>query len=388
MKNTYLILLAAVFMASCGGGNETSVDDVIESGNLEALKAKREEITTQYDALGAELKKINTAIAKKDTLQKLPLVTVLKAKDSLFNHYIELQGSVDTKENIVINAEYNGTLENVMVTEGQKVSKGQVLAKIDEGGLGAQLAQLKAQASLAETTYERQKRLWEQNIGSEIQYLQTKTQYESTKNSVAQLESQLAKTKIVAPFNGTVEEIMSEQGSTVAMGTPIMRIVSLNNMYIETKVPEKYLPSIEKGTKVKADFPVIDETVETEIRQVSNYISPTNRSFRVEIAVPNKNGRIKPNLTAKVNINDYTNENAILIPQSVISENSEGKQYVYVATEKNGNMEAKVHQRIIETGETQGDYVEVLKGIEPGEEIIKEGARSVQEGQKVKILNQ
>ncbi|MCF8713423.1 efflux RND transporter periplasmic adaptor subunit [Joostella atrarenae] len=387
MKQTYLIILTALILASCGGDNK-SVEDVIESGNLEQIKAKREQVNAEHDALSADLKALNQAVKKLDTTKNYALVTTFVAKDSLFNHYIELQGSVSTKENIIINAEYSGALQQVLVKEGQEVRKGQVLARIDEGGLGAQLAQLKAQESLSQTTYERQKRLWEQNIGSEIQYLQAETQYESNKSAVSQLESQLAKATVVAPFSGTIEEIMSDQGSNVSMGTPLMRIVSLSNMYIESEVPEKYLASIEKGTKVIADFPVINKKIDTEIRQVSNYINPNNRSFKIEVGVPNKDGLIKPNLTAKVVINDYTSENAFLIPQSVISENSEGNQYVYIATNINGSNEAEVHQSIIQTGKTQGDLVEILEGIKAGDHIIKEGARSVQEGQNVQILKQ
>ncbi|WP_335965747.1 efflux RND transporter periplasmic adaptor subunit [Galbibacter sp. PAP.153] len=386
MKKTYLIIISALVLASCGGGGKQSVDEVIENGNLEAIKQKREELSLQHDALGADIKKLNNAVKKLDTTKNYVLVTAFTAKDTLFNHYIELQGNVSTKENIVINAEYSGALQQVVVKEGQSVHKGQVLARIDEGGLGAQLAQLKAQETLAKTTYERQKRLWEQNIGSEMQYLQAQTQYESNKSAVSQLESQLSKATVVAPFSGTIEEIISEQGTNVAMGTPIMRIVSLNNMYIETEVPEKYLPSIKKGTNVIAEFPVIGEKVETDVRQVSNYINPSNRSFKIEVGVPNKNGMIKPNLTAKVIINDYTSEKAFLIPQSVISENAEGNQYVYIASNIADNGEAEVHQAVIQTGKTQGNLVEVVKGINAGDYIIKEGARSVQEGQKVKIL--
>ncbi|MEL4306854.1 efflux RND transporter periplasmic adaptor subunit [Joostella sp. CR20] len=385
MKNTYLLTILAAILVSCGGGN-SSVEDVIASGDLEKIKAKREEINAVHDELGAELKALNEAVKKLDTAKNYALVTALKVKDTLFNHYIELRGNVSTKENIIINAEYSGAVQQLLVKEGQSVKKGQVLARIDDGGLSAQIAQLKAQANLSETTFERQKRLWDQNIGSEIQYLQAKTQYESNKSAVAQLEKQLAKATVVAPFSGTIEEIMSEQGSNVAMGTPLMRIVSLNNMYIESEVPEKYLASIDKGTRVIADFPVINKKIETEVRQVSNYINPSNRSFKIEVGVPNENGLVKPNLTAKVIINDYTSENAFLIPQSVISENSEGNQYVYIATNIKDSGEAEVHQSVIKTGKTQGDLVEVLEGVKTGDFIIKEGARSVQEGQNVQIL--
>ena len=387
MKKASLIFISTLLLFSCGN-KEESVDQVIENGNLQEIRARLDAVNEAHDALGADIRKLSAAAKELDTTTNLALVTTIMAKDTLFHHYIELQGNVTTKENILINAEYSGTLQQVFVTEGQKVRKRQVLAKIDDGGLSAQLAQLKAQANLAKTTFERQKRLWDQNIGSEIQFLQSKTQYESNKNAVTQLEKQLSKAKVVAPFDGTVEHISSEQGSNISMGTPILRIVSLDQMYIETEVPEKYLPNIEKGTSVIAEFPVLGKKVDTEVRQVSNYIKPSNRTFKIEIDVPNKDHMIKPNLTAKVIINDYTNDSTFLLPQSIISENSDGEQYLYIASNIQDDGEAEVHQAIVKTGKTQGDLVEILEGIEAGDYLIKEGARSVQEGQQVKILKQ
>src|SRR5690554_5525155 len=387
MKKASLIFISTILLSSCGK-NETSVDQVIENGNLQEIRTKLDAITIQHDQLGADMRRLSAAVKELDTTSNLALVTAIKAKDTLFHHYIELQGNVATKENILINAEHSGTLQQVFVTEGQKVRKGQVLAKIDDGGLEAQLAQLKAQSNLAKTTFERQKRLWDQNIGSEIQFLQAKTQYESNKNAVAQLEKQLSKSKVIAPFSGTIEQINSEQGSNISIGTPIMRIVSLDQMYIETEVPEKYLPSITKGTDVIAVFPVLNKKVDTEVRQVSNYINPSNRTFKIEVDVPNKDQMIKPNLTAKVVINDYSNDSTFLVPQSIISENSDGEQYLYIASNMLDNGEAEVHQVVVKTGKTQGDLVEILDGIKTGDYLINEGARSVQEGQRVKILKQ
>src|SRR5690606_19378675 len=314
MKKASLILISTLLLISCGD-KDASVDQVIENGNLQQIRARLDAITEKHDQMSDDIRKLSAAAKALDTTSNFTLVTAFEAKDTLFNHYIELQGNVTTKENIVVNAEHSGTLQKVFVTEGQKVNKGQVLAKIDDGGLEAQLAQLKAQSNLAKTTFERQKRLWDQNIGSEMQFLQAETQYESNKNAVAQLEKQLSKAVVVAPFNGTIEQISSEQGSNISIGTPILRIVSLNDMYIETEVPEKYLPSIEKGTEVKAIFPVLGKKVDTKIRQVSNYINPSNRTFKIEIDVPNKDHKIKPNLTAKVVINDYTNDSTYLVPQ-------------------------------------------------------------------------
>lgn len=387
MKKASLLFISTLFLISCSR-KAPSIDELIDNGNLQEIRAQLDAITERHDQLGEDMRRLSAAAKALDTTANFALVTAIKAKDTLFQHYIELQGNVTTKENILVNAEYSGTLQQVFVTEGQKVRKGQILAQIDDGGLEAQLAQLKAQSNLAMTTFERQKRLWDQNIGSEIQFLQAKTQYESNKNAVAQLEKQLSKARVIAPFDGTIEHITSEQGSNISVGTPILRIVSLDQMYIETEVPEKYLPNITKGTEVIAVFPVLGKKVDTEIRQVSNYINPSNRTFKIEVDVPNKDRMIKPNLTAKVVINDYTNDSTFLLPQSIISENSDGQQYLYIATNIQNDGEAEVHQSIVETGKIQGDFVEVLSGVKAGDYLIKEGARSVQEGQKVKILKQ
>ncbi|OED39025.1 efflux transporter periplasmic adaptor subunit, partial [Flavobacteriaceae bacterium (ex Bugula neritina AB1)] len=289
-------------------------------------------------------------IAQLDSVQKLPLVTTIKVQDTLFNHYLEIQGNVETKKNIVLYPETSGTLVKVHVKEGQKVSKGQVLARIDDGGLSQQVAQVEVQAALAKTTFDRQKRLWDQKIGSEIQYLQAKANYESQQNVVSQMKQQLAKATINAPFSGIVDDIIAEQGSVVAPGqTELIRIVNLDEMYIEAEVPESYIATVTKGKEAKVYFPVLGKTINTKVRQVGNYINPNNRSFTIEVAVPNKEGIIKPNLTAKVKINDYTSEKAILIPQSIISENSEGDQYTYVTSGKNTENIAQAKRVIVTT---------------------------------------
>ncbi|RNL84296.1 efflux RND transporter periplasmic adaptor subunit [Sinomicrobium pectinilyticum] len=389
MKGSYIVVLGIAFLTSCGGGDgKKSVESIIENGSLGEMKAKRSELVQKRDELSGQLTRLDDAISELDTLHKLALVSTTTVKDTLFNHYIELQGSVSTKQNIVINAEYNGILTEVYVREGQDVKKGQLLAKIDDGGLSQQLAQAEVQANLARTTYERQKRLWDQNIGSEIQFLDAKTSYEAQEKAIAQLEDQIAKTRVTAPFSGTIDDIITDQGSVVAAGAALMRIVSLKNMYIEAEVPEKYLPNISKQTSVEIYFPVLGKTLESKVRQAGNYINPNNRSFKIEIDVPNSSGDIKPNLTTKLKVYDYTNEDAILIPQNVVSENANGDQYVYVA-EKNGKESEGVAKRvIIKTGKTQGDIIEVLEGLSTGDHIINEGARSVEEGQVVKIIEE
>ncbi len=389
MKNIYYILVTALILSACGNNEQQTVDSLIEAGDVEAMRAKKSALSEQLKITDQEIKLLDSVIATFNLDEKLPLVTTVKAEEQKFDHFLELQGDVMTKQNVLIYPEMAGTLQKVYVQKGQQVSKGQLLATIDDGGMGSQLAQLKTQAELAKTTFERQKRLWDQKIGSEIQYLQAKSNYEAQQNAVKQFQSQLGKSSIRAPFSGIIDNVIKDQGTVVSPGpgSEVFRIVNLSDMYIDVEVPETYLGSVSKGKEAQVFFPVLGDSVITKIRQTGNFINPSNRSFSVEIPVPNKNGNIKPNLTAKVRINDYTSEKAILIPQSIISENAEGEQYAYIAMEPNADNEATAKKTIITTGKTQGAFIEVLSGIEDGNQVIKEGARSVKDGQKVKIIN-
>ncbi|WP_435624229.1 efflux RND transporter periplasmic adaptor subunit [Flagellimonas sp.] len=389
MKKISLLLLTAITLYSCGGGGGTDVETVLAGNDLAAIRTKRNEITAQQKALEMDIHKLDSVIAILDDSAKLPLVTTFEAKTENFDHYLELQGDVTTKQNVLIYPEIAGTLYRVYVKEGQKVSKGQLLASIDDGGLSSQLAQMKTQAALAKTTFDRQKRLWEQNIGSEIQYLEAKTAYESQESAVKQMQSQVAKSSIRAPFSGVIDDVIKDQGTVVSPGpgSEVFRIVNLSNMYIKVDVPESHLPNVTQGKNVQVYFPVTGDSVVTKVRQTGNFINPGNRSFTAEIPVPSHDGKIKPNLTAKVMINDYSNESAILIPQSIVSENAEGEQYVYLVAADSATSDAVAMKAVITTGKTQGDLVEVLSGIASGDGVIDEGARSVKDGQKVKILS-
>ncbi|MEO1054986.1 MAG: efflux RND transporter periplasmic adaptor subunit, partial [Bacteroidota bacterium] len=365
------------------------VEALVSEGDMEGIRTKKKELTEQLKTLEQDIAMLDSVISANDSNKKLPLVTTFEAKTEQFDHYVELQGNVSTKQNVLIYPEMAGTLVRVNVKEGDRVSKGQVLAVIDNGGAGSQLQQLKTQLALAKTTYERRKRLWEQRVGSEIQYLESKTNYEAQIDAVKQLETQLDKYNIRAPFTGIIDDVIRDQGTVVVPagpGSEVFRIVNLSDMFIEVNVPETYIANITAGKTVKVYFPVLNDTIESKVRQTGNFINPNNRSFTVEIPVPNRNGKIKPNLTAKVQINDYVNESAILVPQSVISENADGEQYAYVAKDIDNQNIGLASKNIIKTGKTQGDYVEVLSGIASGDNIIEEGARSVKDGQQVKIL--
>lgn len=387
MKKIITVCLVLI-LSSCGSGDQSNIETVLASKDLKKIREKRLSLENEYNALSDQIKQLDQAIHELDTTANIPLVTTLTAKSEVFNHFVELQGSVKTKENIIIYPEMPGILIDIYVKKGQKVSKGQLLASIDDGGLEQQVSQLEIQANLAQTTFERQKRLWDQKIGSEMAYLQAKSNYEAQNKAVKQLKIQLDKTRIKAPFSGVIDDIMTDEGSVVSPGqSPIIRIVNLNNMYIEADVPETYVKDITKNKTVEVEFPVLNKTMDATISQAGNFINPANRTFKVEVSVPNKDENIKPNMTAKIRINDYKNNTAILIPQGIISENASGQQYVFIVTNKTENNEVQTEKAIITTGKMQGDLIEVLSGIENGAEIIEEGARSIREGQIVKIIN-
>jgi len=389
MKNIYLILLTVLILTSCEGKKATSVAGILATNDVAQIKSKKAALDAKQQELSVELKQLNDRLDALNEDKNIPLITTFTAKETVFTHFIELQGNVQTKQNVLIYPEMPGILKSVFVKEGQNVVKGEILARIDDGGMSEQLAQLTANAQLAKTTYERQKRLWAQKIGSEIQFLQTKTSFEAQSSAVNQLKSQLEKAVIRAPFAGIIDNIFKERGIVVApgMGSEIFRIINLSNMYIETEVPETYISSITKDKLVTINFPVLGENVTSKVRQVGNFINPSNRSFKIEIGVSNFNGSIKPNLTAKLKLNDYTNKKAVLIPQSIISENAKGAQFIYVVKNKKEDNAAVAERLIIETGKTQGDFIEVTKNLAAGAEIVMEGARSVNNGQVVKVIN-
>lgn len=383
MKKIITLALVGSLLVACGG-KEDSVDGIIANGSVDAMRAKKSELTNEQNAIKADIEKLTKEIEKKEVGKRASLVTTTTIEDTTFKHYIEVQGNVETDENIIIYPEYSGVLTAVYVEEGQRVSKGQRLAKIDDGGLGSQLAQLEAQASLAKTTYERQKRLWDQKIGSEIQYLEAKTNYDASQASVNQMKSQLGKTVITAPFSGVVDDIIAEQGQVVTPGqTAVIRLVNLSDMYVNASIPESYLGKVNKGTDVLVDISSIGESYEGQIKQVGNFVNPDNRTFNVKVGIPNPDNKVKPNLIATVKINDYTAQNAIVIPQNVIQQNAAGDNIAFIYDSKTDTT-GVAKQVVLKTGMSQGDDVEITEGLKDGEILILDGARALRQDQKIR----
>jgi RND family efflux transporter MFP subunit len=383
MKKMLSLYLIALSLYSCGDKSTAQVDEVLATNDLKQIQEKRNEVHQEYEKLAAQMALLDAAIVKLDDTKRYPLVRTLTVKDSAFTHFIEVQGNIDTNENIFIYPEYSGVLNQLNVKSGQNVSKGQVLARIDDSGMSAQVAQAQAKLALDKTTFDRQKNLWDQKIGSEIQYLQTQTAYQSQQKMVKQMQAQLAKTVIRAPFSGTIDEVIIERGQVVSPGDALFRIVNLGNMYVSANVPENYLGVLKLGATVEVYLNAIGKTYKGKVRQVGTFINPNNRTFSIEIALPNPDNLLRPNQVAVLKIEDYTKKDALLIPENIIIENANKEKVVYVITNQK---EPKVAQRIIQIGYTSGAMVEVKSGLQLGEIIVTDGAKSLSDGANVEII--
>jgi RND family efflux transporter MFP subunit len=389
MKKSILFIGLSLLMFRCGQPSEVRKENVSSPSSLEALQVQKDKLTQQINTATTALEEVNAAIDQMTNNEKRVLVTALAVEAVNFEHTIEVQANVKTRQNLDLYPEYNGKLVSIYVKEGQSVKKGALLAKIDDAGLKEQLDQIELQLNLAETTFERTERLWNQKIGSEMMYLEAKTRYEAQKKQLAQMRRQLAKTKIYAPFNGTIDQVFANQGANVAPGvTPILRIVNLNSMYVEADVPENYLTSVTKGSKAVVEIPVLGQSQITSIRQTGSYIQPSNRTFRVEAPLDNPNGDIKPNLVAKLNVIDYTNPEALMVPRRILRQNAEGVYFVFALSNSEGENSYAAEQRFVELGKSKNEMIEITQGISQGDLLIDEGVSLLEPNQKVKRIEQ
>ena len=389
MKKSILFIGLSLLMFRCGQPSEVSKENVSSPSSLEALQVQKDKLTQQINTATTALEEVNAAIDQMTNNEKRVLVTALAIEAVNFEHTIEVQANVKTRQNLDLYPEYNGKLVSIYVKEGQSVKKGALLAKIDDAGLKEQFDQIELQLNLAETTFERTERLWNQKIGSEMMYLEAKTRYEAQKKQLAQMRRQLAKTKIYAPFNGTIDQVFANQGANVAPGvTPILRIVNLNSMYVEADVPENYLTSVTRGSKAVVEIPVLEQSQITNIRQTGSYVQPSNRTFRIEAPLDNPNGDIKPNLVAKLNVIDYTNPEALMVPRKILRQNAEGEYFVFALSNSEGENRYAAEQRFVELGKSKNEMIEIIQGISQGDLLIDEGVSLLEPNQKVKRIEQ
>lgn len=383
---SYITLIVILLLVSCGE-KEKTLEDIINTGSPAELKTKKEELGKQVRELNAQIKTLEDKLSGMEDTSDFALVEALKITPKTFKHYVQVQGDVTTDQNIMIYPEFSGVLEQIYVQEGDEVKPGQKLAKINDGGLNNQLAEMQARRKLAQTRFERQQRLWDENIGSEIQFLEAKTAFEQIDNAVKQMESQLNKSIIYAPFAGEVDEIITDQGQVVSPGqTPIFRLLNLNNMYISANVPENYVGDIHKGTEAIVSLDALGKTFVGSVYQVSSNITESNRNFKVKLSIPKDIDFVKPNLIATIKLNDYQAEEAIVIPENILQENASGQSFTYVLQMENDSI-GKTEFRQLELGKHYEGEIEILSGLNPSDIVVSEGARTINTDDKVNVLN-
>ncbi len=370
MKN--ILILAAIVLI--GAACNKSAD---KKAQLADLKKQRDELTVKIQTLEEDL-------GKKDpgANVKMTTVAIAAAEKTTFDHFLEVQGRVDGEDNIAVSAQTPGVITSVLVKEGDAVKRGQVMALTDNSVLRQQIENVKTQLNFATNLYTKQKSLWDQQIGSEVQYLTSKNSKESLEANLAALNDQLEMTKIKSPINGTVEEVNLKIGQMASPGMPAVRVVNFSSAKVVTDIAETYAQQVKKGDKVIVFFPDFDKEVETKVHFTSKYINPVNRTFSTEVKLQPGELAYRANMLAVVKINDYSNPSTFVIPISLIKESSGGK-YIYLAKEENGKLTAR--RQIIEVGRNYNGMAEVTSGLKEGDKLITTGYNNLVEGQLIKV---
>jgi len=340
-------------------------------------KAELAELKKQQSELNDKITKLQAEIGTTDSVKTLD-VSVFKIETGSFSNYVEVQGKIDAEENVTAYPQAQGTITAIYIKPGQRVSKGQKLVQLDNSVLQQQLAQAEAQVELMNTLYQRQKNLWDQKIGTEVQFLQAKTNLQTTQKQLDAIKQQAALYSIKSPINGTVETMDLKLGQVAGPGITGINIVNDNSLKVKANVPESYAASVRTGNKVKVVFPDAKDSVTATINFSAKAIDPVSRSFPVEVKLPSR-ASLRPNMTAVLRIADYTNKSAITVPVKAVQQ-SEAGDYVYV------NVNGIAKRAPIKEGAISGGIVEVLSGLKAGDEVIVDGVADVDEGDKVRVL--
>lgn len=376
-SNLILVAIAAILLNAC------QKPDPLEAKKA-ALKQKKEElqkIRTSITELEKEIGLLDPDFGKKN--RKATLITTSTIENKTFEHYLEVSGSVKSRRNVLISAENMGSIDRILAKEGFEVKKGQLIMSMDTELYQRSLDQLQTEYTLAKTMFEKQSNLWKQNIGTEVQYLESKNRKESLENQIANVKTQIEKSQIRAPFEGTIEEVMVKEGEMAQPGSPLVRIVNHRDMYVKADLSESYVGNFKKGDKVSILFPSINRTIESTISSVGQVIDEKNRTFAIEALLPLTDFTIKPNLIVTVKIMDYKIADAVVIPSKLIQRDNHG-EFVFVAEMDGDELVAKKVQ--IERGMTYKNSTVINDGLKGAETLINEGFRDVAEGTKLKVV--
>ncbi|MES2730402.1 MAG: efflux RND transporter periplasmic adaptor subunit [Bacteroidota bacterium] len=373
MKPQYLLILTTMLLMACSKGSE--VDQ--KKAKLEELKQKQQSVNSEITKLEGELAVLQPN--KQENVRITPVKTAPIAAGT-FKHFIEVQGSLDSRSNVFITPKTAGSVSAVHVKEGDHVRKGQVLAVIDDAVLRQNVDELKTSLELSNTLYEKQKNLWSQKIGSEVQFLQAKNNKESLENKLKTLQSQIALNRITSPINGIVDEVKLKVGETANPMMGAIRVVDPTSIRVIAKVADSYIGSVRKGDAVIIRFPDLNREIEGKINFVGQVVNPTTRTFDIEVAITNKDQQLKPNMLAVIKINDQTKSNAIVIDENIVQKTEAG-DIVFVATQENGRKVAKL--RKVKTGLSYNGKVEILEGLQAGDQLITDGSQDLADGQRI-----
>ena len=378
MKKIILSSTVILLLAACGAGNNKS-DVAGMKTQLENLKKQQSLIREKISMLEVQLAILDTSTKREEKL-KFVGVTEMIPKD--FNHYIEIQAMVEGDEDVSVNAELPGTIKEVLVKPGDRVVAGQVLAIMDDGTLRENLASMKAQRDLAKSMYDRQKNLWDQKIGSEVQFIQARSIKESMERQYAAIKEQWNATRIKSPINGTVDMVNIKMGQTVIPGVAIGRVVNLSNLKVKGEVAESYITKVQRGNKVVLYFPDIGKEINSVIEYSGQVVNTLNRTFNVEVRLEKKDGDFRPNQVVVMKIADYTADSSFVVPIGAIQRSGDG-EFVYVAEELDGKVIAKRKQ--VASGMNYNGNTEIKEGLSLGDKVITIGYQNIVDGDLIRL---
>ncbi len=378
-----LIGLWVGVLSGCRPDNRTT-EGVPGTDSTEDLIAQRERILRQLDSLSKLLRTIDEQMARENP-SDLPFISALTVTPTRFDQYIEIQGSVKTDGNVALAAEMGGKVAAIFHAEGDHVKQGATILQLDDAVIRQQLAQARAQYQLAKTTYFRQQRLYKEGVIPEIEYLQSRTRKKALEKQIAALQAQLKKMTVKAPIAGKLDALDVRKGEVVAPLRPIGRIINLRDVYLESDLSERYLPLIKKGDRAAVHFPVFDTTLTGRVQYVGSFIHPTNRTFKVHIALDNATGLLRPNLTGVLRIHTYHADSAVVVPLDVIQEDRAGHPFVYVLDSTATPNVYKIRRQRVKLGRSYKNKVMVESGLQPGDRIATGATRGLTEGQLVRL---
>ncbi len=383
MKQNYAFLFVLLFAMACGG---PAPEEATMPTDLAGLQAHLKEKKSALRALEQEINQIEELVAEKDPtfneIKKFVSIDTVATTD--FHHYVTVQGSVTADDVLNASSETGGRITKLLVEEGDYVKKGQLIAETDLETIDKQIDELQTSLGLATDVYDRQKRLWDQNIGSEVQFLQAKNSKERLEKSIQTLEFQKTKANVYAPIGGAIDMVFVKEGEVTSPGMPIVQVLNTARLKVEADAPENLLGSVRRGDLVSVSLPAINEQMKRRISSLGRRIDPSNRTFRIEVSIPSK-GVIKPNLLAELELNDHTEEDVVVVPIEIVQQEISGKEYVIVlGTDEEGHFATK---RFVQTGMSYQGQIVIEEGLNAGDEIVLVGGRGLTDGERIMVTN-